>query len=137
MSGWTGIDFSTFDLDDPVRHIRNDAIHSAIDALTVVDPKRVWTVRELAEHAAIGGMGVTFVGGPQKVADQIEKWIEDTGIDGLNLAYAITPGSFEDFVTYIVPELQKRGRYKTEYQPGTLREKLFGTSEPQYNTAAP
>lgn len=136
MSGWTGIDFSQYDLDEPVRHVRNDAIHSAVDALTVVDPNRVWTVRELAEHSAIGGLGVTFVGGPGRIADLLEDWIDRTGVDGFNLAYAVTPGSFEDFVTYVVPELQRRGRYKTQYRQGTLREKLFGTSVPQYRADA-
>jgi len=125
MSGWTGIDLSVYDTDEPIRHIRNDGIHSAVDALTVSDPDRVWTVGEIARHAAIGGMGVTFVGGPRGVADKIEHWVAETGVDGFNLAYAVSPGSFEDFVTFIVPELQRRGRYKTRYAEGTLREKLF------------
>ena len=126
MSGWTGIDFSQFAPDDPVRHIRNDAIHSAIDALTVDDPDRIWTVRELAENSAIGGLGGRIVGGPARIADEMEAWIADTGVDGFNLAYAVTPESFEDFVEFVVPELQRRGLYKRQYVPGTLREKLFG-----------
>ncbi|WP_205206834.1 LLM class flavin-dependent oxidoreductase [Asaia sp. As-1742] len=128
MSGWTGIDFSSYDPEEPVRHIRSNAIHSAIDALTISDPDRIWMVRELAEHSAIGGMGVTFVGGPQTISDQLEDWIEETGVDGFNLAYAITPGSFEDFITYVIPELQHRKRYKTQYRPGTLREKIFSST---------
>ncbi len=126
MSGWTGVDFSKFAPDDPVKHIRNDAIHSAIDALTVDDPDRIWTVRELAESSAIGGLGARIVGGPERVADEMQGWMEDTGVDGFNLAYAVTPESFEDFVDLVVPELQRRGLYKQEYAHGTLREKLFG-----------
>ncbi len=53
-------------------------------------------------------------------------WVEATGIDGFNLAYAVTPESFEDFVELVVPELQRRGVYKREYRSGSLREKLFG-----------
>lgn len=132
MSGWTGVDFSTYAPDEPIKHIRNDAIHSAIDSLTVADPDRVWTIRELAEHAAIGGLGVTFVGGPQTIADKLEAWVAETDVDGFNLAYAVTPGSFNDFIEHIVPELQRRGRYKTAYKQGTLREKLFDTSEFQF-----
>ena len=126
MSGWTGIDFSQFAPDDLVRHIRSDAIHSAIDALTVDDPGRAWTVRRLAENSAIGGLGARIVGSPGGVADEMQGWVEETDIDGFNLAYAVTPESFEDVVEFVVPELQRRGVYKREYAPGTLREKLFG-----------
>ncbi|MET1156106.1 MAG: 5,10-methylene tetrahydromethanopterin reductase, partial [Arthrobacter sp.] len=46
-----------------------------------------------------------------------------------NLAYAITPGTFEDIVEFVVPELQARGSYPTDYAPGTLRNKLFGRGD--------
>jgi alkanesulfonate monooxygenase len=126
MSGWTGIDFSRYDLDEPIKYIRNEAIHSATEALTSADPDRVWTVRELAEFGGIGGLGPVVVGSPATVADQLQAWIEDTDIDGFNLAYAVTPETFSDITDLLVPELQRRGVYKTAYAPGTLREKLFG-----------
>lgn len=126
MSGWTGVDFSTYDLDQQVRHVENDAGRTAMDNVTRADPGRVWTVREVAEHVGIGGIGPLLVGGPERVADGIEAWVEETGVDGLNLCYAVLPESFEDVVEVLVPELTRRGRYKSEYQPGTLREKLFG-----------
>jgi alkanesulfonate monooxygenase len=66
------------------------------------------------------------VGTPQKVADEIEAWFEQTGVDGLNVPFAISPGDFEDITEMLVPELVRRGRYKDAYRPGTLREKLFG-----------
>ncbi|MDB5414885.1 MAG: putative luciferase-like protein putative alkanesulfonate monooxygenase [Rubritepida sp.] len=47
-------------------------------------------------------------------------------VDGLNLSYALLPGGFEDFGTLVVPELQRRGRFKHAYAPGTLRDKLYG-----------
>ena len=126
MSGWTGVDFSTYELDQQVRHVLNDAGRSAMDNVTRADPDRVWTVREVAEHIGIGGIGPVFVGGPAKVADAIEQWVEQTGVDGLNLAFALSPESFADVADMLVPELTRRGRYKKEYQPGTLREKMFG-----------
>jgi long-chain alkane monooxygenase len=52
--------------------------------------------------------------------------VEETDVDGFNLTNVITPGSFADFVEYVVPELQRRGAYKTSYEEGTLRHKLFG-----------
>ncbi len=128
MSGWTGIDFSRYDLDEPIRYIKNDAIQSATEALTSADPDRTWTVREIAEFGGIGGLGPVIVGSPQRVADELQAWVEETDIDGFNLAYAVTPETFSDIVDLLVPELQRRGVYKTEYAKGTLRNKLFGRS---------
>jgi len=124
MSGWTGVDLATYALDQPIRHIENDAGRSAMDNITRADPSRVWTVRDVAEHVAIGGIGPVLVGDPGQVADALESWAEATGVDGFNLAYAVTPETFEDVAAYLVPELQRRGRYKSAYRPGTLREKL-------------
>ena len=125
LSGWTGIDFSKYALDDPLHHVQTEAMRSAVESFTSGDPTRVWTVRELAEHVAIGGRGPVMVGSPAQVADTLIAWVEATGVDGFNLAYAVTPESFIDFVDLVVPELQRRGVYKTDYRPGTLREKLF------------
>lgn len=126
MSGWTGIDFSGYELDQQVRHVQNDAGRSALDNVTRGDPDRVWTVRDVIEHVGIGGAGPVVVGTPESVADKIEDWFEKTDVDGLNVAFAISPGDFEDIADMLVPELTRRGRYKSEYAKGTLREKLFG-----------
>ncbi|RJS93601.1 LLM class flavin-dependent oxidoreductase [Salinisphaera sp. Q1T1-3] len=125
ISGWTGIDFSTYDFDAPIRYIRNEAVRSAIESFTVADPDRVWTLREVAAHVGLGGFGPLIVGPAAEVADELSDWIEATDLDGFNLAYAVTPETFVDVVDLLVPELQRRGRYKTEYRAGTLREKLF------------
>jgi FMN-dependent oxidoreductase (nitrilotriacetate monooxygenase family) len=125
-SGWMGIDFSQYWLDEPLRHIRTNAVQSSVDAFSSADPSKVWTVRELAEWIGIGGLGPLTVGGPQKVADELQAWAEETNVDGFNLAYAVTPETFEDIVHHLVPELQRRSAYKTAYRPGTLRQKLFG-----------
>jgi alkanesulfonate monooxygenase len=126
MSGWTGVDFSGYDLDQEVRHVQNDAGRSAMDNVTRADPDRVWTVREVIEHVGIGGAGPVVVGTPEKVADDIEAWFEQTDVDGLNVPFAVSPGDFEDITDMLVPELTRRGRYKDAYAKGTLREKLFG-----------
>ena len=126
MSGWTGVDFSTLDLDGEVRHVENDAGRSAMDNVTRADPSRVWTVREVAEHVGIGGIGPVFVGSPSTVCDALETWVEATGVDGFNLAYVVAHETFAEVVDLVVPELQRRGRYRTAYGAGPLREKLFG-----------
>src|SRR5207253_997558 len=137
MSGWTGVDFSTYALEQQVRHVQNDAGRSAMDNITRADPDRVWTVREVAEHVGIGGIGPIAVGTPEKVADDIEAWFEQTGVDGLNLAFAVSPGDFEDIADMLVPELTRRGRYKQAYEKGTLREKLFGSGRARLTAPHP
>lgn len=126
VSGWTGVDLSQLALDDEVRHVATEAGRTALENITRADPTRVWTVREVAEHVAIGGIGPVVVGTPEQVADALEDWMAKTDVDGFNLALAIAPETFVDIVDHLVPELQRRGRYKSDYPPGTLREKLFG-----------
>lgn len=129
MSGWTGVDFSRLDPEQIVEHVESDAGRTALENITRADPDRVWTVKEVAHHVAIGGIGPIVVGSPEAVCDELEAWIDETGIDGFNLAFAVRPETFADIVDLIVPELQKRGRYKRDYAPGTLREKLFGPGQ--------
>jgi FMN-dependent oxidoreductase (nitrilotriacetate monooxygenase family) len=66
------------------------------------------------------------IGTPTEVADTIERWVDETDLDGFNLRQFLTPGTAEDFIEYVVPELQRRGRYRTKYEESTLRERLFG-----------
>jgi alkanesulfonate monooxygenase len=126
MSGWTGVDFAALPRDEPVRFEARNAMTSALEAFTTADPDRIWTVSEIARHAAIGGRGPVLVGSYAQVADAMQDWVAQTGIDGFNLAYAVTPETFTDIVDLVVPELQTRGVYKHDYAPGTLREKLYG-----------
>ncbi|WP_062213979.1 LLM class flavin-dependent oxidoreductase [Streptomyces sp. NBRC 109706] len=66
------------------------------------------------------------IGTPTEVADAIELWVRETDLDGFNLRQFLTPGTAEDFVELVVPELQNRGLYRTKYEEDTLRERLFG-----------
>ena len=128
MSGWTGVDFSRLDPDQVVEHVESEAGRTALENITRADPDRRWTVREVAEHVSIGGIGPVIVGSPATVADQLEAWIDETDLDGFNLAFVVRPETFADVVDLVVPELQRRGRYKNGYVKGTLREKLFGNA---------
>jgi FMN-dependent oxidoreductase (nitrilotriacetate monooxygenase family) len=130
MSGWMGIDLSEYSLDDPIGVVESNAIKSIVEAFARGDGSgKAWTVRDIAAWGGIGGIGPFAVGSPAEVADALQEWQEDTDIDGFNLPYAITPGTFEDLVDYLVPELQRRGVYKQAYTPGTLRHKLFGQGD--------
>ncbi len=124
MSGWSGVDLGRFAPNDVITDIPPNALTSMIE--NVVADTRSWTVEDLARWGGIGGMGQVFVGSPTTVADALQQWVEETDIDGFNLAYAVAHETFEDVVTHLVPELQRRGVYPTAYRPGTLREKLFG-----------
>ena len=127
MSGWTGLNFGAMRADEVVRFSdKANAMTSALEAFTTADPDRTWTVGEIARHAAIGGRSPVLIGSGAEVAEKLRSWVEDTGVDGFNLAYALTPGTFADVADLVVPELQTRGLYKQDYAPGTLREKLFG-----------
>jgi len=126
LSGWTGVDFGRYPLDATIEYIDSNAGRSALASFSQADPDRQWTVREAAEFIGLGGRGPVLVGDPSQVADQLESWQDETGIDGFNLAFAIAHESMRDVVEMIVPELQRRGRYHEEYTPGTLREQVFG-----------
>src|SRR5699024_6033244 len=123
-------DFSQYDLDAPIGHIESNAIQSAAETFRKASGDgEEWTVRKLAEWVGVGGFGPVLVGSGATVAEQHIALQDETDIDGVNPAYHITPGTFEDVVEYIVPELQDRGRYKTEYSKSTLRHKLFGRAD--------
>jgi alkanesulfonate monooxygenase len=127
MSGWTGVDFGAMAPDQVLRFDKNaNAQTSALEAFTTADPGREWTVREIARHAALGGRGPVLIGSAEEVALGMRDWVEETGIDGFNLAYALTPGTFVDVADLVVPELQSRRLFKRDYAAGTFREKLFG-----------
>lgn len=128
--GWTGIDFSGYDPNQPLEAMENDSLRTTLESLTSGHDGKTWTVKDVIRERCIGGLGPVLVGGPQKVADVLEEWVDEGGIDGFNLAYAVTPGTTSDFINYVVPELVKRGRAQTEYKPGTFREKLIGTPTP-------
>ncbi|MEI1673728.1 LLM class flavin-dependent oxidoreductase [Acinetobacter baumannii] len=126
LSGWSGIDFSQYQPTDKVEYIQTNAIQSLLDSYVNADPERVWTIEEIANWNSLGGNGPVLVGSAETVSDALQKWIEDTDVDGFNLAYILAHQTFADVVEFIVPELQKRGVYQTSYAQGTLREKLFG-----------
>jgi alkanesulfonate monooxygenase len=115
MSGWSGIDLAMLDHADTGQQ----AIESAQRALGRK------TAAEWGEFLAIGGAAPVVVGSPATIADRMQEYMA-TGIDGFNLVRTVAPEGMTDFVDLVVPELQRRGIYKTAYASGTYREKLFG-----------
>ncbi|NPT39119.1 LLM class flavin-dependent oxidoreductase [Paraburkholderia xenovorans] len=127
LSGWTGIDFSTLALDEPIPYVESNALQSTVENLTRRAGRPI-TPRDMTRFDQIGGRGPFVVGNPQEVADQLIAWADESGVDGFNLRRLVVPESLRAFVDLVVPELQSRGRYRTAYAPGTLREKLFSGS---------
>ncbi|MCY0386582.1 LLM class flavin-dependent oxidoreductase [Robbsia sp. Bb-Pol-6] len=123
----SGIDYSTFAPDAPLAppggH-KSRGIESSVKRVT--DDAPGWTVERLLAQLTLGGRYPTIVGDPRQVADELESWMDETGIDGFNLTRTVTPESYVDFIDLVIPQLQERGVYKTAYAEGTLREKLFG-----------
>ncbi|MBT1619152.1 LLM class flavin-dependent oxidoreductase [Curtobacterium flaccumfaciens pv. poinsettiae] len=130
-SGWMGVDLSQWDPDQPLGDVESNAIQSAaanIAAATGEDGSK-WTIRDLARQTAIGGLGPVAVGGGATIADRLQEIQELTDVDGFNLAYAVTPGTWEDVIEFVIPELRARGAYPEAYEPGSLRQKLHGRGD--------
>jgi FMN-dependent oxidoreductase (nitrilotriacetate monooxygenase family) len=130
MSGWMGIDLSQYALDEPIGNVKSNAIQSVVASFQENNEDgREWTVGDIARHSAIGGLGPFVVGSGETIADTLQQWVEETDVDGFNLAYVVTPGTFEDVVEHVIPVLQERGAYPSEYAEGSLRNKLHGAGD--------
>lgn len=125
FSASTGIDFSRYDLDETIIYGKSNASQSA----TQIAQQRGWTKRQLLQELAMGGRYPVVVGDATEVADELSSWMDEGEIDGFNLTRTVVPESFEDFIDIVVPALQERGLYKTAYEQGSLRRKLFGEGD--------
>jgi FMN-dependent oxidoreductase (nitrilotriacetate monooxygenase family) len=136
LSGWTGIDFSTFRADQPIEYVESNAIQSMVENFTLRSERPV-KIGDLASLSRAGARSPFVVGSPQDVADELIAWVDETDVDGFNLFRLVAPESLEAFVDLVVPELQSRGVYKTAYREGTLREKLFPGRGPLLHATHP
>jgi hypothetical protein len=87
------------------------------------------TVRQLIERLAGGRGHRVFAGTAVQVADQIQEWFEQGAADGFNVMPPTLPGGLDDFVDQVVPELQRRGLFRTDYTGSTLRDH-YGLARP-------
>ncbi len=81
------------------------------------------TVRQLAQRCG-GYSGLAFVGTPETIADQMKEWLAERGSDGFNVVFPYLPQGLDDVVDRLVPELQRRGIFRQDYEGTTLREHL-------------
>ena len=119
-----GVDASQFDLDAPLPDIpQSNASQSGRDALVTMARQDDLTVRQLARF--VGGFGgLQIVGTPGEIADTMQEWLETGASDGFNVMFPTVPAGLDEFVDLLVPELQRRGIYRREYEGATLRENL-------------
>ena len=119
-----GCDASKFDLDGPLPEIpESNATKSGRERAVMAAEKEGLTVRQLAQRLG-GYSGLAMVGTPATIADEMEEWLYTRGTDGFTIMFPFLPEGLNDVVDKVVPELQRRGLFRTEYEGTTLRENL-------------
>jgi FMN-dependent oxidoreductase (nitrilotriacetate monooxygenase family) len=119
-----GHDASKFDPDAPLPNVpETEASKSGQARVKSLAQAENLTVRQLAGRFG-GYAGNAFVGTPKSIADQMEAWIDEEASDGFNIMMPYLPMGLDDVCEKVVPELQRRGRFRTEYSGRTLRENL-------------
>lgn len=128
-----GIDLGRLDPDRPVEELEIEGVQGVIRAFEEGHPGQKAKVRDLGQAYA---HACRIIGTPETIADQLEEW-QRAGIDGVNLIYSTTPGSFIEFAQGVIPVLQARGLAQKDYGPGTYRERLFPGRGPHLNARHP
>jgi len=126
LSEALNFDFATKGLDEPFTDAEIDGIqgmHTMRDRVLSTSGRNP-TVRDFMKITGRGLLNNPWVGGPKEIADMLEEWFTAPACDGFVIGPTHQPGSFEDFVKYVVPELQKRGIYRKDYTGPTLRDHL-------------
>jgi alkanesulfonate monooxygenase len=119
-----GYDVSGFDPDGLLPEIPpTNAGHTSRERIIALAQRENLTIRQLAQRVGSYG-GLAFVGTPQAIADEMEQWLIEEGSDGFNIMFPFLPEGLNDFVDKVIPELQRRGIFRQEYEGKTLRENL-------------
>jgi alkanesulfonate monooxygenase len=119
-----GHDASKFDPEGPLPEIpESNASKSGRERALALARADGLTVRQLAQRLG-GYAGLAFVGTPSSIADAMEEWVSTEGSDGFNIMFPFLPAGLSDFVSSVVPELQRRGLFRKEYGGPTLRDHL-------------
>ena len=122
MSGQLGADLSAFDPAQPIADHEFNGVLGFLKSFAAHAPAGGLTFGDLARRQMSGQW---IVGSAEQVADKLAAY-GASGVDGFNLIYATTPGTFVDFIEGVAPILKQRGLMQTEYGPGPLRQKIFG-----------
>ncbi len=127
LSEGLNFDFATKGMDEAFTNAELAAmsgIQGIRDGVLRTSGKKNPTVRDFIRFSGRGRVHNPIVGGPKEVADQLEQWFAAPACDGFVLSATHVPGAYEDFVRFVVPELQRRGLFRKEFAGATLRENL-------------
>jgi FMN-dependent oxidoreductase (nitrilotriacetate monooxygenase family) len=125
MSGHLGIDFSKYPMDARIDELELDvAVRGSFDVIVQGTKAQGLTLAEAGKRFGISELTPQVVGSPATVADYLQDLFESRACDGFIITPTVFPGSFEQFVRAVVPELQRRGIFRTDYAGTTLRENL-------------
>lgn len=128
-----GLDFNRFGPDEPIT-AESNAIQSNVTAMARAMGGTL-TRRGLIDQFILGSRQKPIVGSAETVAETLIAYADESGADGFNLSRTVFPECLTDVVELLIPALQERGAYKTDYAPGTYREKLFGPGA-RYSTSS-
>ncbi|MBR0648575.1 LLM class flavin-dependent oxidoreductase [Roseomonas terrae] len=120
-----GVDLTQYPLDGPLPPLpQSNSAHGRQDMLVAMAREKNLSIRQLARHFATANGHQVFVGTPKAMAEMMETWLMERAADGFMLLQPWFPTPLENFVKLVVPELQKRGVFRREYEGTTLRENL-------------
>jgi len=129
-----GIDLSKYPLDEPFPDLSKDPAVGPLSGRSAnhleMARKHNLTLREVLIRSSNSNMHFTVKGTPTQVVDQLEHWFKDGAADGFNILSGYMPGSLDDVITFVLPELRRRGLFRTEYEGRTLRENLGISLDP-------
>ena len=125
LSRRLGFDLTGYPLDQPLPPLpENKVISSRSDMISAWSKEGAPTLRQLTQRFASSRGHYSIVGTPAEVVDEMERWFAGAACDGFNVLPPYYPGGLDDFVAMVVPELQRRGLYRTAYEGPTLRDVL-------------
>jgi len=120
-----GVDLAGYDLDGLLPELPPGREYTSRAELLINIARRdKLTIRQLYQQVGVARGHPLLIGTPADIADFMESWFHEGGADGFNIMPGWLPGGLNDFVNLVVPELQRRGLYRTAYQGQTLRERM-------------
>lgn len=124
-SSSVGIDLSQYADDEAIPYRQTNSIASVNNKFK----ENKITPNDLKAQHQLGGRYPLIVGSGETIAKKLIQLLDETGIDGFNLTRTVAPESHQDFIKWVIPQLQQRGRFKTQYENGTLRNKIFNQGD--------
>jgi FMN-dependent oxidoreductase (nitrilotriacetate monooxygenase family) len=139
LSRRMGFDLTGYPLDGPLPELpKNDVVASRSDEMVAMAKRENLTIRQLYQRFAGARGHLEVVGDPVQIADRMQEWIEAHAADGFNVIVPYFPGGLNDFVDHVIPELQRRKLFRTEYESATLRGNLgLPVPRSRYTNPAP